>query len=183
MPNTIIVSPESEETAKDDADLAQTVATSRDRGAPEERTRSQAKRSGRLRGRQRGRRGRRSGVHSSAVLDRLPGESVAPAENPLLQATLSLGSGDGEEGDVQSLKRKLQDMDKEKNEIKEKFDRLSPDLIQKEMCFMTLNHHVECLRESSDKLERENENLRVTKQETMVFSINHKRMNRTEKET
>lgn len=67
-----------------------------------------------------------------------------PSEDSTFQlAKLSVGSREGEGEKVPSLKRKLENMGKEKNDLKEKVDSLSPDFIQKENCGKTLAHYVE----------------------------------------
>lgn len=60
-------------------------------------------------------------------------------------------------------------MGEKKNELKEKFARLSADLFQKDTYVKALEHHVECLKESSQKLKRENQNFQVKKQENIAF--------------
>lgn len=81
---------------------------------------------------------------------------MARAECPLLLVALSFGSVDGEEESVQSLKRKLENMGKGESDVKEKVSRKSADLVQKETSVKVLAHHVEGLKESSQKLRREN---------------------------
>lgn len=63
-------------------------------------------------------------------------------------------------------------MGKENDKLKEKVDRLSADLNQIETCVKASAHHFELLKEGSQKLEKENENTRVMKQEIVSFQIN-----------
>lgn len=104
-----------------------------------------------------------------AVREVLPHESVATTESPLRPETLSFGSWEGEDETLKSLKKKLGDVENEKNELNEKFTRLSADFIQKEPYVKALAHHVECWKESSKKLGRESENLWVKKLEITEF--------------
>lgn len=112
-----------------------------------------------------------------------PEECMEPVESPLQRTELLVGSVEGNEKTVQSLVRKLEDMEKDKTESHDKVARISLDLIQKGSCVMALTYYVECLKECSQKLERENENLLVAKQEFSFFPINHHHPQRTGKET
>lgn len=85
----------------------------------------------------------------------------------------------------QRLKKKLVDngTGKEKNELKDMFDRISAAFIQKETCFKGFSHQIECLIESSQNLARENEHLQVTKPEIIAFPSSRLRSQKTGKES
>lgn len=57
------------------------------------------------------------------------------------------------------MENELEDMGKENNELKEKAARISADLIQIESFAKDLTHQIECIKDSSQKLVGENENI------------------------
>lgn len=131
MTNGILLSPKFEATAHDSAGLAQIVAIYAVLGRLERRNPSRASRIGRAHGSQLVRRSRRGGGHSSAVRDGLPDKSSAPTKRLSQQENLSFGSREGREETVKSMKRKLEYIGKDKNELNEKDSMLTAELIQK----------------------------------------------------
>lgn len=83
---------------------------------------------GGARGRQGGRIERRGGSHSTLGRDQCPEATVARVVNALVKS-LSFPSGEGEVESVKGVKRNLEEMGEEKNEMKTKVSNLEGDLL------------------------------------------------------
>lgn len=76
------------------------------------------------------------------------------------------------QGSIQGLKRKLKEMAKEKNELKNKVSKLEGDLLCKRTQMKAMSLHVGHLEEQSRKLAAESESLRVTEREIIALPMN-----------
>lgn len=79
------------------------------------------------------------------------------------------------------MKIMLDYMGKDENELNEKGSRISAALIRKDTYLKALAHQIEYLKEISQMLVRENENLRFANQEIITLPINHLRPKETNK--
>lgn len=118
-----------------------------------------------------GRRGRRWGSNSTSDKNRCPETSVAPTENPLV-TFMSIASCEGKDEMVKRLKRKLEEIAKNENEVKSYVSKLKRDLLYNSTHMKPLKLHVESLEEHSKKPAAENESPRVTKQEIIALQMN-----------
>ena len=102
----------------------------------------------------------------------LDGESFAggrgsPMGGSAPLGALSMDSMEPEEETVQGLKRKLEDLQKEHNELKQKVSDLQLENFNQGTEKKALTYHLQCKEKENQKLLAENESLRETKRQMM----------------